>query len=344
MSRHREALTVVLSFLLLVINSTAFGSSFKTAGNYAVGNHPIAIAAGDFKGDGKVDLAVTNSGSKTVSVLLGNGDGTFGKAEEYEIGVIPGALVIADLNGDGRADIVVRDANGGKISVLLGSGNGSFEAHVEMSSGQIAPELLNRLLARPVQLSGRQSSSVVFADFNGDGETDQAVALSGRNLVSVLLNVTEGSTGVINLIGNSSFESGSLSPWHQGRNFCSGACKRWMVLATEPRLGQHDAGGEGNLEMRQDFAATPTNSILRVSLWVRHPAGSEPTAVDFFYSDGADEEFVMSTSDTLWNSFDFTSDLAPGKSLTGFSVWGFESIDTTTPVTYVDGVEVGASN
>jgi hypothetical protein len=344
MSRRSEGLTIVLSFLLMIVNSTAFGSSFKAAGNYAVGNHPVAIAAGDFKGDGKVDLAVANSGSNTVSVLLGNGDGTFGRAADYKLGIAPAALVVADFNGDGRSDIVVRDMAGTKISVLLGNGNGSFEAHMEMGIDQVAPELLSRLQAQPGYSSGKQSASVVFADFNGDGQLDEAVATSGRNLVSVLLNVTEVSTGVINLIQNDSFETGSLSPWSQGRNFCSGACKVWAVLATEPRLGQDDAGSEGNLEMRQDFAATPTSSILQVSLWVRHPSGFEPTAVDFFYSDGADDEFLMFTSDSSWDSFDFTTDLAAGKSLSGFSVWGFGSSNIATPVTYVDGVVIGARN
>jgi hypothetical protein len=107
MPRRQVGFVVVLSFVL--ITSAAFGVTFKAAGNYVVGNHPVAIAAGDFNGDGRIDLAVANSGSKTVSVLFGNGDGTFSKAAEFEVGIVPSHIVVADVNGDGRADIAVNE-------------------------------------------------------------------------------------------------------------------------------------------------------------------------------------------------------------------------------------------
>jgi hypothetical protein len=342
MSRHHEARIVLLSFLMLAIGSAAFGSSFKAAGNYAVGNQPVAIAAGDFNGDGKVDLAVANRASKTVSILLGNGDGTFGKAAEYEIGVVPGTLVVTDFNGDGRADIVVGDAEGREMSVLLGSGAGNFEAHIEMEATQAPAELAARLQPQPTQQSGTQTSSVVFADFNGDGQIDEAVSMSGRNLVSVLLNVTDGSKGEIDLIKNGGFETGALSPWFPARKVCSAPCVEWAVTTTGPWQGLYDAWDTGNLELRQNFHATETSSISSVVLWVRHPKGAINTAIDFFYSDGADDEFLVYTSNTGWDSFDMTSYLASGVSLDGLSVWGYSA--GAGSVTYVDGVEVIASN
>ena len=65
--------------------------------------------AGDFNGDGRLDLAVANYGDNTVSVLLGKGDGTFQPQVTYAVGSNPGAIVAGDFNGDGRTDLVVSD-------------------------------------------------------------------------------------------------------------------------------------------------------------------------------------------------------------------------------------------
>jgi hypothetical protein len=294
MTRRRAAFTLVLGSFLLMIISTAFGSSFKAAGNYPVGDHPVSIAAGDFNGDGKIDLAVSNSGSKTFSLLLGNGDGT-------------------------------------------------FQPQMEMDERLAPPELVESMGLERSYRSGMQTSSVVFADFNGDGQLDQAVTLSGRNIVSVLLNVTDERQPAINLITNGGFETGSLSPWAQGRDFCSSPCQNWTVVTNNPRQGKYDAMDEGNIEVVQDFTATATSLITGVRLSLRHPAGAVTTAIDFFYSDGSDEEFVVATTTTKWDSFNVTSDLASGKSLDGFSIWGYSGGTTNTPITFADSVGITAN-
>ena len=68
--------------------------------------------AGDFSGDGRLDLAVANNGSNDVSVLMGNGDGTFQPAVQYAAGGSPVALVAGDFSGDGRLDLAVEDSGG----------------------------------------------------------------------------------------------------------------------------------------------------------------------------------------------------------------------------------------
>ena len=73
----------------------------------AVGSSPSAIMAGDFTGDGKLDLAVVNNVSNDISVLLGNGDGTFQPQVTYAVGLSPSAIVAGDFNGDGRLDLAV---------------------------------------------------------------------------------------------------------------------------------------------------------------------------------------------------------------------------------------------
>jgi|GEM_PF-2257205 len=340
-SKEVALFTCFVVTFFLAVNSAAFGSSLKASGNYDVGNRPVAIAAGDFRGDGRVDLAVANAGGKTVSVLLNRGDATFSAAAEYEVGVTPGRIVVTDVNGDGRADIAVEDAAGMRISVLLGRGDGTFLPHAEMGARQ-APELSRRLQLPVTAHTGTQTASVVFADFNGDGRMDEAVAMSGKNMINVLLSVAgNGGGSGTDILLNSGFESGTLSPWFQGRNFCGGGgCEPWADLLYHPIQGSWDAGNEGNMELRQNFSATDTSTITRVAYWVRQPNAAIAEAFDFFYTDGSDEEFVVFLNGAGWQSFDVTADLAAGKSLTGFSLWGFSSSATTMPITFLDGVEI----
>ena len=76
--------------------------------------------AADLNGDGKLDLAVANPTANTISVLLGNGDGTFQSAVAYPAGQAPQSLVVADFNGDGRPDIAAANYSG-TVSIFLGN-------------------------------------------------------------------------------------------------------------------------------------------------------------------------------------------------------------------------------
>src|SRR5437879_6529689 len=70
--------------------------------SFDTGSVPYSVAIGDLNGDGKPDLATANGGSNTVSVLLGNGDGSFGVRTDYGTGSNPYSVAIGDLNGDGK--------------------------------------------------------------------------------------------------------------------------------------------------------------------------------------------------------------------------------------------------
>jgi hypothetical protein len=100
--------------VLIVVVLAAFGRSgancatcpdFAAAVNYGAGSGPEAMALGDVNGDGKPDLAVADNGSNMVSILLGNGDGTFGAAVPYGVGTQP---VSVALGNPGSAGNVVR--------------------------------------------------------------------------------------------------------------------------------------------------------------------------------------------------------------------------------------------
>ena len=138
----------------------------------AVGLYPIGIVAGDFTGDGRTDLAVANSGDNTISVLLGNGDGTFAPQVTYAVGSGPEAIVAGDLFGDGHLDLATANYNG-TVSVLLGNGDGTF-----------APQVTYAVGPRP--------DAIVAGDFTGNGRFDLAVVNGGSDNVSILMGNGDG--------------------------------------------------------------------------------------------------------------------------------------------------------
>src|SRR5437773_1113750 len=112
---------------------------------------------GDFDGDGHLDLAVANAYDGTVSVSLGQGDGTFLVAQNYDVGSFPfpTSVAVGDFNGDGKLDLVVASGpyDSGMVSVLLGRGDGTFQAAQSYAVGN-GPR------------------SVAVGDFDGDGFPD----------------------------------------------------------------------------------------------------------------------------------------------------------------------------
>jgi hypothetical protein len=122
--------------------------------DYTAGASPYAVVAADFNHDNFQDLAVANVGSSTVSVLLGNGDGTFDPALNFATGYGPLSLAVGDLDGDTNLDIAT--ANYYDVSVLLGNGDGTFGG----------PSSLGVYY---------YPSSVAVGDFNGDGLMDLGV-------------------------------------------------------------------------------------------------------------------------------------------------------------------------
>ncbi|MEA2031279.1 MAG: FG-GAP-like repeat-containing protein [candidate division Zixibacteria bacterium] len=159
--------------------------TFQSAVNYAVGDTPHSVFSVDFNGDGNNDLATANSGNLgnpgDVSILLGNGDGTFQSAVNYAVGYSPRSVFSADFNGDGDNDLATANSedweNPGDVSILLGNGDGTFQSAVNYAVG-------------------RWPNSVFSADFDGDGDNDLATANENSHNVSILLNQTHGTDAV----------------------------------------------------------------------------------------------------------------------------------------------------
>jgi len=169
--------TFVAAMYLLAGSLIAWAGKFGAHVDYATGTEPHALAVADFNGDGKIDL-VTASAYDTVSILLGNGDGSFQPHVDYGTGPLsePFSVAVGDFNSDGKLDLVTANfANffGGSVSVLLGKGDGTFQNYVQYATGGLP-------------------TSVAVGDFNRDGTPDLAVGFEQGTTVSVLLGKGDG--------------------------------------------------------------------------------------------------------------------------------------------------------
>src|SRR4051794_39086733 len=89
----------------LTTAQAACPAGFGTATNFAAGSNPFSLVKGDFNGDGKLDVAVTNFSSANVSLFLGTGNGTLGAATNFAVGGAPTGMASGDFNGDGKLDL-----------------------------------------------------------------------------------------------------------------------------------------------------------------------------------------------------------------------------------------------
>ena len=152
----------------------------------SLGGATTAGAVGDYNKDGKLDLAVGIQSPAGVSILLGNGDGTFqATVNSYSTGGTPASVVALDFNADGNLDLAV--ANNVGVRLMTGAGNGTF------SSGALLTALAN-------------TAFVATGDFNQDGRLDLAAANLGAAQVSVFL---ANNSGGFNAAQNINIASGS---------------------------------------------------------------------------------------------------------------------------------------
>ena len=230
----------------------------------AVGNKPQSVVAGDFNGDGFIDLAVLNASDKNISILTGDGTGKFTASATYATGAGPVALVVADFDGDGNLDLAV--ANYGdpgnptgtpvipptnpSVSILLGNGDGTFNpppSHTASLSYPVTPLTIASL------------TSLAVGDFNEDGIPDLAVAGSPA---------TGGAVVILKGDGNGGFTDVTTSG---------------IAVGNAPSsIAVGDFNGDGNL----DFAVTNKNDNS-VSVMRGDGSGTTFTASSFTITNGA---------------------------------------------------------
>ena len=185
---NRKAIGLAMTSFLVLLGSPANVAAVNFTGpqSYPVGTSPAAIAVGDFNGDSKLDIAVANAGSGDVSLLLGNGDGTFQAAVNYSAGNSPNAIATGDFNGDGKLDLALFQASvngvGGSISILLGNGDGTFQAAktLALSSPGLFMAVADFNVDKKADLAVCDSTNLDIFIGNGDGtfEAAQNTALS----------------------------------------------------------------------------------------------------------------------------------------------------------------------
>jgi FG-GAP-like repeat len=173
-------------FLVGILLCAAAGSasvSLRAAVSYPVGTNPRTVAVGDFNGDSKPDLAVIDVGDSTkndpggVSILLGNGDGTFKPAINFAVGNNPSLVAVGDFDNDGKDDLailrpgVVGGSDKGDVTIFLSNGDGTFQKGQQISTFN-------------------NPTAVITADFNSDGAVDLAV--SDASSITIMLGNSDG--------------------------------------------------------------------------------------------------------------------------------------------------------
>src|SRR5260221_601994 len=135
-SRPHSSGAALVLICLAAIPAFAQTFSFLARQDYPAGVDPRPSALGDFDGDGRLDLVTANVTGGSLSVFLGNGDGTFRPFSTIPAGTNPYSIAVADLDGDGTLDLAVAQVSTGGILLFPGHGDGTFDApHMVATSG-----------------------------------------------------------------------------------------------------------------------------------------------------------------------------------------------------------------
>jgi hypothetical protein len=268
-----STVTILLGNKVNGTQNGTFGTPTGQTSAPGVGVSPSAITSAVFTAGGNSDLAVTNKGDNTTSILLGHGDGTFATQVTVATGAGPAVITTADFNSDGHADLAVSNQTDGTVSIILGNGDGTFLPQTAFAAGTgpagivaasflgtvtdlaVADESGNNVVllvgngdgtfTAPISLpTGNSPVALAAADLNGDSTTDLVSAnnASSSNSVTVTLNTLTSSS-------NPAAQSGYPSAEYEDLGL--------KVKAT-PRLHE---GGDVTLQLQFDIKSLSGTSI-----------------------------------------------------------------------------------
>jgi Ca2+-binding RTX toxin-like protein len=278
----RNALSKNLAVFLGDGKGSFGGALLSEAG----GAGAVAIAAQDFNGDGKLDVAIVQRDANKVIIRLGNGDGTFSNGQTLAVGNQPNGFAVGDLNGDGKSDLVVANFGSTSVSILLNKGNGEFQSASSLTVGDKV-----------------QPYSVSLGDLDGDGNLDIITSNFYADSVTVLLGKGTGefhspksysvgnagvaptatATGDFNNDNKLDVVVSNLSS--TGKNVSvllgdgEGAFKSRLDLTTSGKslsIQAADFNDDGNLDL-----VTPDFNIGLTTVWLGNGNGEFPAKVQY---------------------------------------------------------------
>jgi hypothetical protein len=194
------------------------------------------VAIDDLDGDGNSDLAVANSGSNTISVLLGTGTGSFGAKTELTTGNNPQTAVIADFNGDGKPDLATANAGSDTVSVLL---NEEVTATKTLTVTNLGPGL-GTVASAPSGISCGATCSFAFT--TGATATLTATPATGSSFAGWSGSGCSGSGSCVLTMDNSRSVTATFTPVSFGAktDFAAGSDPYFVATG--------DLNGDGNPE------------------------------------------------------------------------------------------------
>jgi hypothetical protein len=357
----------------------------------AVGPRPVSVAVGDFNGDGIPDVAVAGLGSSSVSILLGNGNGSFTEAPHSPLAALsfPSSVAVGDFNGDGIPDVAVAGFDGDLVTILLGNGNGTFTpVPVNISvitgiypaysvavgdfNGDGTPDLavpntgsdtltillgngngtFTQMANSPITV-GIGPSPAVVADFNGDGIPDVAVANSGSGTVTVLLSqLTQASTAPVSGIspigtgthqvdaifpGDSSYSASTSSTTEltaqQGTPTVTVTLASSSITTAQALSATVEVSGEngnptptGIVTLTGGSYTSAATTLSSGSAKINVPAGSLTTGTDTLTASYAGDGNYKATSGTA--PVTVTTAVNPSLTISGTAVTVFPGVTT----------------
>lgn len=205
---------------------------------FAVNTQASPNEVGDFNGDGNADLAVANIATDSISVLLGQGDGTFAPQMEISVGDQPRGIVVLDADADGDPDIINTNSGGsGSLSLLLNEGTGVFGAPIFFEGG------------------GEGEWALTTADMNEDGRLDLVLSARISNVPSIIVQGNNGD-GSFSQLGS---QNAGGSPWMLNSGDVNGdGHDDVAVVNSSSNNGAILLGdGSGNLSVPTTYATDP---------------------------------------------------------------------------------------
>ncbi|MFZ2726866.1 MAG: DUF4347 domain-containing protein [Methylococcaceae bacterium] len=254
---------------------------FTNSATIAVGANPLSLISTDFNNDGKLDLVTTNYNDNNISLLTGNGDGSFSATTFTPVALSnnPSTIVSGDFNGDNKTDfaIVCDSIN---LEICLGDGSTNFPVSSTISLGDVASSIITVDVNGDTKLDlittnynkhsvsvrlgngdgsfgvsnsftvANYPSGLISADFNGDGFLDLATANSSNNSVSILLGNGDGSFGTNTNIAVGNYPWSVVSADFNGDGFLDLATANNIAQTASTLLGD----GKGNFTASNSFA------------------------------------------------------------------------------------------